>query len=45
MSVSDIKRFKKLEKENSKLKKIFVEIAFENHILKIALMPYKSVNI
>mgnify|MGYP005867244989 CR=1 len=34
MSVSDIKRLKELEEENSKLKKMFAEMALENHALK-----------
>ena len=34
MSVSDIKRLKELEEENTKLKKMFAEMALENHALK-----------
>jgi len=34
MSVSDIKRLKELEDENSKLKKMFADMALENHALK-----------
>lgn len=34
MSVSDIKRLKELEAENGKLKKMFAEMALENHALK-----------
>jgi len=34
MSVSDIKRLKELEDENAKLKKMFVDMALENHALK-----------
>ena len=34
MNVSDIKRLKELEEENSKLKKMFAEMALENHALK-----------
>jgi putative transposase len=34
MSVSDIKRLKELEAENAKLKKMFAEMALENHALK-----------
>jgi len=34
MSVSDIKRLKELEAENTKLKKMFAEMALENHALK-----------
>lgn len=34
MSVSDIKRLKELEDENAKLKKMFADMALENHALK-----------
>lgn len=34
MSVSDIKRLKELEDENAKLKKLFADMALENHALK-----------
>jgi len=34
MSVSDVKRLKELESENAKLKKMFAEMALENHALK-----------
>ncbi len=34
MSVSDIKRLKELENENAKLKKMFADMALENHALK-----------
>jgi len=34
MSVSDIKRLKELEEENSKLKKMYADMALENHALK-----------
>lgn len=34
MSVSDIKRLKELEEENAKLKKMFADMALENHALK-----------
>ena len=34
MSVSDIRRLKELEDENSKLKKMFADMALENHALK-----------
>jgi putative transposase len=34
MSLSDIKRLKELEAENAKLKKMFAEMALENHALK-----------
>lgn len=34
MSVSDIKRLNELEEENTKLKKMFAEMALENHALK-----------
>ena len=34
MSVSDIKRLKELEEENTKLKKMYAEMALENHALK-----------
>lgn len=34
MSISDIKRLKELEEENSKLKKMFADMALENHALK-----------
>jgi len=34
MSVSDIKRLKELEAENAKLKKMFADMALENHALK-----------
>ncbi len=34
MSVSDIKRLKELEDENTKLKKMFADMALENHALK-----------
>jgi len=34
MSVSDIKRLKELEEENTKLKKMFADMALENHALK-----------
>lgn len=34
MSVSDIKRLKELEDENVKLKKMFADMALENHALK-----------
>ena len=34
MSVSDIKRLKELEDENAKLKKMFANMALENHALK-----------
>lgn len=34
MSISDIKRLKELEEENTKLKKMYAEMALENHALK-----------
>lgn len=34
MGVSDIKRLKELEEENAKLKKVFADMALENHALK-----------
>ena len=34
MSVADIKRLKELEEENAKLKKMFADMALENHALK-----------
>ncbi len=34
MEVSDVKRMKELEAENAKLKKMFAEMALENHALK-----------
>jgi len=34
MGVSDIKRLKELEAENAKLKKMFADMALENHALK-----------
>jgi putative transposase len=34
MSVSDIKRLKELEEENSKLKKMYADMALENYALK-----------
>lgn len=34
MGVSDIKRLKELEEENAKLKKMFADMALENHALK-----------
>jgi len=34
MGVSDIKRLKELEAENVKLKKMFADMALENHALK-----------
>ena len=34
MSISDIKRLKELEDENTKLKKMFADMALENHALK-----------
>lgn len=34
MSVSDIKRLKELEEENSKLKRMYADMALENHALK-----------
>ena len=34
MSLSDIKRLKELENENTKLKKMFADMALENHALK-----------
>ena len=34
MTVSDIKRMKELENENAKLKKMYAEMALENHALK-----------
>lgn len=34
MSVSDVKRLKELEDENIKLKKMFADMALENHALK-----------
>jgi len=34
MSVADIKRLKELEEENVKLKKMFADMALENHALK-----------
>ncbi len=34
MEVSDVKRIKELEAENAKLKKMFAEMALENHALK-----------
>jgi len=34
MSVADIKRLKELEDENAKLKKMFADMALENHALK-----------
>jgi putative transposase len=34
MSISDIKRLKELEEENLKLKKMYADMALENHALK-----------
>jgi putative transposase len=34
MEVSDIKRLKELKSENERLKKMFTEMALENHALK-----------
>lgn len=34
MEVSDIKKMKELEVENAKLKRMFAEMALENHALK-----------
>lgn len=34
MGISDIKRLKELEEENNKLKKMFADMALENHALK-----------
>lgn len=34
MEVSDVKRMKELEAENAKLKKMFAEMALENHALR-----------
>lgn len=34
MGVSDIKRLKELEEENAKLKKMFADMALENHAFK-----------
>ena len=34
MGVADIKRLKELEEENAKLKKMFADMALENHALK-----------
>lgn len=34
MGVSDIQRLKELEAENAKLKKMFADMALENHALK-----------
>lgn len=34
MEVSDVKRMKELETENSKLKRLYTELALENHALK-----------
>lgn len=34
MGVSDLKRMKELEAENAKLKKMFADMALENHALK-----------
>lgn len=34
MEVSDLKRTKELEAENSKLKRLYTELALENHALK-----------
>ncbi len=34
MEVNDVKRLKKLEDENTKLKKMFAEVSLENHVMK-----------
>lgn len=34
MGVSDISKLKELEKENAKLKKLYAEMALQNHALK-----------
>lgn len=34
MEAADIKRFKALEDENSRLKKLFAEVSLENHAMK-----------
>tara|TARA_B110000261_G_C12880868_1_gene276377 strand:+ start:377 stop:604 length:228 start_codon:yes stop_codon:yes gene_type:complete len=34
MDVKELKRMKELEKENTELKKLFADMALENHILK-----------
>tara|TARA_B110000483_G_scaffold236908_1_gene310797 strand:+ start:142 stop:369 length:228 start_codon:yes stop_codon:yes gene_type:complete len=34
MDVKELKRMKELEKENIELKKLFADMALENHILK-----------
>lgn len=34
MEVSDVKRLKELKAENERLKKMFTEVALENHALK-----------
>jgi len=34
LEISDVKRLKELETENAKLKKMYAEMALENHALK-----------
>jgi len=34
MEASDVKRIKELEEENARLKKMYAEMAMDNHILK-----------
>lgn len=34
MEVSDVKRMRELEEENTKLKKMFAELSLENHAMK-----------
>ena len=34
LEISDVKRLKELEAENAKLKKMYAEMALENHALK-----------
>ena len=34
MEANDVKRLKKFEDENTKFKKMFVEVNLENHVMK-----------
>ena len=40
MEVSDVKRLKAIEKENAELKKIAVELTFDNRMLKNVVSKY-----
>jgi putative transposase len=41
METSDVKRLKELEEENARLKKMYADLAMDNHILK-DLFPKKG---